>query len=221
MSDKIEKPRRDLTGAVVPAVAVAGLAAVGAMLLVGVDWGRTEPQLPPGNCILAGAEEVGGPIDLVDGNGARVTEADFAGEPAVVYFGFTHCPDICPTSMYVLAEALAEPGGYDVTPVLISVDPARDTPEVMHAYTQTGGFPPGLIGLTGTEAQVDAAIDAFRAHASRAPIEGAADGAYNVDHSSFLYVMDGEWRTRSIVRTIGANPQQMAQCIAMGLERQG
>ena len=74
------------------------------------------------------------------------TQADFAGEPAVIYFGFTHCPDICPTSMYTLAEALAEPDGYDVQPILITVDPERDTPARMGEYTRTQGFPPGLVG---------------------------------------------------------------------------
>jgi protein SCO1/2 len=218
MNEPVETPRRRLTGAVVPALAAAALAAIAAMLLVGRNGGEKTATAPLENCILEGAEEVGGPVDLVDANGARVTQADFAGEPAVVYFGFTHCPDICPTSMYALAAALEAPGGYDVQPVLISLDPERDTPEVMGAYARTGGFPTGLVGLTGTRAQVDAAKAAFHVYSARTPVEGP-DGAYNVDHSSFLYVLDGQWRTRSIVNTVRATPEQMAQCIAAGLER--
>lgn len=204
----------------VPALAVAALAAVGAMLLVGRNGGEKSAAAPAvENCILENADGVGGPIELVDSNGSTVTQADFAGEPAVIYFGFTHCPDICPTSMYSLAAALEEPGGYDVQPVLISLDPERDTPAVMRAYTATGGFPPGLVGLTGTRAQVDAAKASFHVYSQRADIEGATDGAYNVDHSSFLYVVDGQWRTRAIFSTIGGTPEQMAACIAAGLER--
>jgi protein SCO1/2 len=190
------------------------------MLLVGRNGGEKSAAAPVvENCILENADAVGGPIELVDSNGATVTQADFAGEPVVLYFGFTHCPDICPTSMYSLAAALAAPGGYDVQPVLISLDPERDTPAVMGAYARTGGFPPGLLGLTGSREQVDAAKAAFHVYSARAEIEGATAGSYNVDHSSFLYVVDGQWRTRSIVNTVGATPEQMAACIAAGLEQ--
>ncbi len=219
MPDPIETPRRNLTGAVVPALAAAALAGLGMLALVSQNRGRQGAEAPPENCILGGADLVGGPIELVDSNGASVTQADFAGEPAVVYFGFTHCPDVCPTTMYTLAEALAEPGGYDVQPVLVSVDPERDTPEIMGAYARTEGFPPGLLGLTGTPAQIEAAKGAFRVYGARAPLEGG-NGTYNIDHTSFLYVMDGQWRTRAIVRTIGASPEQVAACIAVGLDGQ-
>lgn len=220
MNEPVETPRRNLTSAVVPALAAAALAAIAAMLLVGQNSAEKNAGAPiVENCILEGAEEVGGPIELVDGNGATVTQADFAGEPAVVYFGFTHCPDICPTTMYTLADALAQPGGYDVQPILVSLDPERDTPALMAAYARTGGFPPGLVGLTGSRAQVDAAKAAFHVYSARAEIEGATDGSYNVDHSSFLYVLDGQWRTQAIVNTVRATPDQMAACIAAGLER--
>lgn len=222
MNEPVETPRRRLTGAVVPALAAAALAAFVTMLLVGRNGAEKTAATPVvENCILEGAEEVGGPIELVDANGAIVTQADFAGEPAVIYFGFTHCPDICPTSMYTLADALAAPGGYDVQPVLVSLDPERDTPEVMGAYARTDGFPSGVVGLTGSRAQVDAAKAAFHVYSARAEIEGAPAGTYNVDHSSFLYVLDGQWRTRAIVNTLRATPDQMAACIAAGLEPGG
>lgn len=217
-----------------PALAAAGLAGLGALLIVGGQESAEQSAVGPSFCILENADGVGGPIDLRDGAGARVTEADFAGQPAVVYFGFAHCPDVCPTSMYTLAEALALPGGYDVQPVLITVDPERDTPQRMQEYASTEGFPPGLIGLSGSRAQVDAAIRAFQVHSARAPIANAPADVYNVDHSSFLYVMDGQWRTRAIVPTmtransadprsplIAVPPEQIARCIAAGLERAG
>jgi protein SCO1 len=228
----VETPRRNLTGAIVPALAAAGLAAVGAMVLVSQN-GRTPFVAPAAaNCILENVDAIGGPIALVDSNGARVTQADFAGQPAVIYFGFTHCPDVCPTTMYTLAEALAQPGGYDVQSVMITVDPARDTPAVMGAYAHTNGFPSGLIGLTGSQAQVDAAKDAFHVYASRSAIPGAPADVYNVDHSSLLYVVDGNWRTVAAAPTmrqadpnnpsspmVPTPPQDIAACIAAGLER--
>jgi len=228
-----ETPRRNLTGAMIPALGVAGLAAVCALLLVGTNHGKQAIITPaPQDCILEGADAVGGPISLLDSNGAHITQADFVGQPAVVYFGFTHCPDACPTTMYSLTEALAAPGGYDVTPVLITVDPERDTPDVMRAYTHTQGFPAGLVGLTGSAAQVDGAKQAFRVYASRSPIEGAPANVYNVDHSSFLYVMDRHWRTVAITPTmkrerpedptstqVAVPPAELAACIAAGLDR--
>lgn len=232
MAEPVETPRRNLTGAVVPAVAVAGLAALGAMLLVGTNGGAKQAAAAPRDCIIENADGVGGPIELTDSNGARVTQADFAGQPAVVYFGFTHCPDICPNSMYALGEALAEPGGYDVQPILITVDPERDTPERMREYASTDGFPPGLVGLSGTREQINAAASAFQVHHAKVAIPGAAPDVYNVDHSSLLYVLDRNWRTVSIIQTMNrvdrmdpnsplapVAPESIAACIAAGLER--
>ena len=231
MPEPTETPRRNLTGAVVPAVAAAALAAVGAILIVGVN-GRAGVQTPQ-SCILEGAQDVGGPIDLVDQNGARVTQPDFAGQPAVIYFGFTNCPDVCPTSMYAIAEALAQPGGYDVQPILITVDPARDTPERMRDYVATEGFPSGLVGLTGSRRQVEAALAAFHAYGrAQPPAPGAPANVYNVDHTSFLYVVDDGWRTVAIIPTtrrerpedptspvVAAPVEDIAACIAAGLEQ--
>jgi protein SCO1/2 len=229
-----ETPRRNLTAAVVPALAAAALAAVGAMLLVGQNGAERAKQASvPRDCIIENADGVGGAIDLLDSNGSRVTQADFAGEPAVIYFGFTHCPDICPTSMYAVAEALAQPGGYDVQPILITVDPERDTPARMGEYVRTGGFPEGLSGLSGTRPQIDAAASAFQVTQMRMPPEaGAPADQYAVNHSSMLYVVDANWRTVSIMQTLNradpmdprsplvpASPQAIAACIAAGLER--
>ncbi|MGQ0531229.1 MAG: SCO family protein [Caulobacteraceae bacterium] len=234
MTEPVETPRRNLTGAVAPALAAAALAAAGAMWLVGANGGRLGRQAAaaPRDCILENVDAVGGPIELVDSNGARVTQADFANEPAVIYFGFTHCPDVCPGSMYALSEALAQPDGYDVQPILITVDPERDTPQRMGEYAHTPGFPPGLAGLSGSRAQIDAAARAFRVHHAKAETPDAPADTYNVDHSSLLYVVDGNWRTVSIVPTMGradpmdprspmvpTPPATIAACIAAGLER--
>ncbi|MGE0740821.1 MAG: SCO family protein [Hyphomonadaceae bacterium] len=233
MPPNVETPRRNLTGAAVPALAAAALAGLGALLIVSRN-GEPAPAGAPvvENCILEGIDAVGGPIDLVDTNGAAVTQADFAGQPVAVYFGFTNCPFACPVTMQTLAAALAEANAPDIQPVLISLDPERDTPERMGAYAATDGFPSGLIGLTGSAAQVEAAKAAFRVFGNRVPIEGAAPDVYDIDHSSLLYIMDGQWRTVAAVRTVqraneadprsplaAVPPENMAACIAAGLER--
>ncbi len=231
MAEPVETPRRNLTGAAVPAIAAAALAALGALVLVsrnGADQPLQVADLGP--CILENVDAVGGPINLLDSNGSQITQADFAGEPAVVYFGFAHCPDVCPGTMYTVAEALAQDTGYDVQPILITVDPARDTPAVMGQYAATEGFPSGLVGLSGSDAQVTAAAQAFRVYSSRGAAN--ADGSYNVDHSSLLYVVDSQWRTVSIIPTMAradpsdprspmvpTPPAQLSACIAAGLER--
>lgn len=233
MNEPVETPRRNLTAAVVPALAAAGLAALAVVFIV-MRNGGDEAAAAPQNCILENADGVGGPIDLVDSNGTRVTQADFAGEPAVLYFGFTNCPDVCPTSMYTLNEALQEGDGYDVQSILVTVDPARDTPERMGSYTRTPGFPSGLVGLSGSQAQIDAAKRAFQVYSTRVEIPGAEPDVYNVDHSSLLYVLDSQWRTVSIIPTmsradmmdprspmVATPPDQISACIAAGLERAG
>jgi protein SCO1 len=216
-SPPTQKPRLDITGAIVPALAAAVAAAIGTLFLVG-HLPETATA-PPENCILQGAEQVGGPFALIDAHGQAVTQADFHQQPAIVYFGYTHCPDVCPTTMYALAQALAAPGGYDIQPVLITVDPQRDTPQVLSQYVRTNGFPAGLQGLTGSAAQVQAAEAAFRVYSHVQPVEGAPSDVYNVDHTSFLYVMDGQWRTRAIVNSAHATPAEITQCIAAGLNR--
>jgi protein SCO1/2 len=216
MSEPTNTLRRRLTGAVVPALAAAALAGAGVFLAVGT-FGTSAPTIPE-SCILQGADAVGGPIRLVDANGATVTEADFAGAPTVLYFGFTHCPDVCPTTMYSLAEALAAPDAGDVQPVLITLDPQRDTPAIMGDYARTEGFPAGLVGLTGTREQVVSAMSAFHVYAMPQPVPGGGPDVYNIDHSSFLYVLDGQWRTKALINTLQATPADIALCMALGLD---
>lgn len=232
MSDPVETPRRGLTAAIVPALAAAALAGLGAMFLVSRQQEGGAASAAPAGCILEGADALGGPFVLVDTNGQRVTQADFAGQPAIVYFGYTHCPDVCPTTLYALAEALALPEGYDAAPIFITADPERDTPAVLGAYVATSGFPEDLVGLTGSSAQVQAAMRAFQASSSRAPAD--ANGQYAVNHSSFMYVLDGQWRTVAAMPTfrpgeispetqmspmVPVEPEALQACIVAGLDR--
>ena len=142
---------------------------------------------------LAGAA-IGGPFTLVDQDGKTVTDRDFAGRYRLIYFGYTYCPDVCPTDLQKLMrglkafEASAPALGAKVQPIFITIDPARDTVAVMKDYV--AGFDPRLIGLTGSEAEIAQAVRAYRVYASKAATT-AADGSYLVDHSTFTFLMDG------------------------------
>lgn len=131
---------------------------------------------------------IGGPFQLVDTSGRTVDQNLLKGKWSVVFFGFTHCPDICPTTLFEMAqvEPLLGPAGEDVQTVFISVDPGRDTLAQMKAYVANDAFPKRLIGLTGTPAQVDAAAKAYRVYYQKVG-EGAD---YQVNHAAYSYLMN-------------------------------
>lgn len=146
------------------------------------------PAMGPGKQ-TSGKALIGGPFTLVDHTGRKVTEKDFLGRKALVFFGYTSCPDICPSGLQVMSAALDSLGAKadGVTPIFISVDPERDTPQKLAEYVKS--FHPRLIGLTGSQAEVDAAAKAYRVYFKKAPApEGTKD--YGVDHTSFFYLMD-------------------------------
>jgi len=130
---------------------------------------------------------VGGPFRLEDQSGKAVTDADMKGKPFLVFFGFTHCPDICPTTLFDMSQLMKELGpDADRTGALfITVDPERDTPSVMKDYLSN--FDPHVRGLTGDRASIDAAIRAYRVYAKKVPLE---NGDYTMDHTALVYLMD-------------------------------
>ncbi len=140
------------------------------------------------------ASLVGGPFTLQNGNGQQVTDRDFRGKYMLVYFGYTFCPDVCPTTLNEVADAMDKLGARAdrLQPIFISVDPKRDTPEVVKQYA--AAFGPRLIGLTGTPEQVAAVAKEYRVYyAERRTGPGPND--YSMDHSSVLYLMgpDGKF----------------------------
>ena len=145
----------------------------------------------------AGAVEIGGPFDLVDQHGTTRTDADFRGSYLLVYFGYTYCPDLCPTTLLEMAEAIdalaerAPEKAARVVPLFVTVDPARDTQEVLAAYAE--GFHPRLVALTGTPKAIDKMGRKYGVRHARAPGRGPDD--YLVDHTSFVYLMgpDGKY----------------------------
>jgi protein SCO1/2 len=141
----------------------------------------------------SGTALVGGPFSLVGADGKAVTDADFRGRYMLVFFGFTHCPDICPAELQVIAEALDKLGdkGKKLVPVFITLDPERDTPRVMAEYVKT--FGPNFVGLTGSPEAIAGAAKAYRvAYAKVKNKESAGD--YSVDHSALGYLMDPKGR---------------------------
>jgi protein SCO1/2 len=134
-----------------------------------------------------GVAAVGGPFHLEDQSGKVVTDQDLKGKPYLVFFGYTHCPDICPTTLFDMSQVMKQLGpDADRTGALfITVDPERDTPAVMKDYLSN--FDPHLRGLTGDQASIDAAIKEYRAYAKKVPLK---DGDYTMDHTAVVYLMD-------------------------------
>jgi protein SCO1 len=130
---------------------------------------------------------VGGPFHLEDQNGTPVTDADMKGRPFLVFFGFTHCPDICPTTLFDMSQVMKAlgPDANKIGALFITVDPQRDTPAVIKDYLSN--FDPHLRGLTGDQASIDAAVKAYRVYAKKVPLE---NGDYTMDHTAIVYLMD-------------------------------
>jgi len=164
-------------------------------------------------CLSRAYPEIGGPISLLSSTGARVTEADFKGRPTLIYFGFTYCPDVCPLTLTTVAAAYRKlPEGTErPQTLLISVDPERDTPEALAIYVANKAFPEGLQGLTGTEAEIRAAADAFKADYSRVEQPGSL-AEYTMDHTSLLYLMDENWQLKTFF-THQDTPDTIAECL--------
>jgi cytochrome oxidase Cu insertion factor (SCO1/SenC/PrrC family) len=140
---------------------------------------------------VTGTALVGGPFELTDQNGQRVKDTQFRGKLMAVFFGYIFCPDICPTTLLDVGQALDKLGkdGEQVQPIFITIDPERDTPAAMKDFL--ANFHPRVIGLTGTTAEIQAAAKAYRVFYAKA---GGKERDYLMDHSVFIYLMDREGR---------------------------
>ena len=159
-------------------------AAIAATGLVVVGWLQPDPP----QVRTSGTALVGGPIKLTGHDGKVVSDHQFRGKYMLVFFGYTYCPDICPAGLQVMTAALEKlgPKADNIQPLFITIDPERDTVEVMASYVEN--FHPRLIGLTGTPEEIAAVAKAYRVYYKKA----GDDGDYLMDHSSILYLMDGD-----------------------------
>lgn len=183
----------------------------------GYAWwrgGGLDPRAALGGMTVPPGVSLGGPFELMDQDGRRVTDQDYRGRFMLVFFGYTHCPDVCPTDLQVMAEVLDRlgPRAVRVAPIFVSIDPERDTPAVLKGYVDL--FDPRLIGLSGTEAQVTAVAKAYRVYYAKVRPEGSTD--YLMDHSSFMYLMGPDGAFRALFR-YGTPAEEIARTIAAGL----
>jgi protein SCO1 len=129
---------------------------------------------------------IGGAFSLEDAGGKTVSDQTLRGRPFLVYFGYTHCPDVCPTELAHISDVLTQMGDRAIPALFITIDPERDTPKLMQDYVSS--FNPAIIGLSGSRQAIDSAEKAFRVYARKGPLQ--ADGDYSMDHSSIIYLMD-------------------------------
>lgn len=173
-------------------IGIAG-AALGLAAAIALLPDVRERLLPSVGQQVTGKALIGGAFTLTDNTGKRVTDQDFHGKYTLVFFGFTSCPDICPAGLQLMAGALEKLGtkAQRITPIFISVDPQRDTPEKLAAYVKN--FDPRLVGLTGTPEEIAAVAKAYKVYYAKVP----SKDDYTMDHTSIIYVMDpkGEFVT--------------------------
>jgi protein SCO1/2 len=184
---------------------IAALAILG--VGVTVMW-RARPAAAPAS------SAIGGPFTLTDQSGRRVDERILGGRWSAVYFGYTFCPDVCPTTLARLGQAQTQLGARarNFQVIFVTVDPGRDTPAVLRAYLSNPAFPKGTIGLTGSADEIKAAAGAYRVYYAR---RGAGPD-YSVDHTSIVYLMDPRGR---FVRPIAEDaPTSMAGQIAAAMD---
>lgn len=188
-------------------------AAAMAFALAACGQQSTSPS--PTDLVIELSDQFTGDFSLVDQNGEPVSDEDFGGKLMLVYFGFTHCPDVCPGDVDVMSVALNELGDMadDVAPIFISVDPERDTPEALAAYF---AFDDRIIGLTGSPRAAEAARNGYKLFAQKEPLPDSAL-EYTVNHGRFFYVADRTGQPR-IAMLGGLSPQELAAVLQRSIK---
>jgi protein SCO1/2 len=166
---------------------LAGGAAAIVLTLVGFTALVNSRQASPAGQIVTGVASIGGPFALTRGDGKAVTEKDFLGKPTAIFFGFTFCPEVCPTTLYELSGRIKElgPAADKMNFAFVSVDWERDGPKELASYTSA--FDSHIQGLSGTEAEIETVTKAYRVYYKRVPVDG---GDYTIDHTASVYLMD-------------------------------
>lgn len=166
---------------------------------------RTRPDVASGPA-ASGQALIGGAFSLQDVSGETVTERTLLGRPSILFFGFTHCPEICPTKLYEISLLLKElgPDGDRVNAIFVSVDPERDTPELIRTYL--GSFDARIRGLTGPIEAIERMAKAYRVYFKKVPLDG---GDYTVDHTALVYLFDRDGRFVAPLN-LGPEPERAA-----------
>jgi len=140
--------------------------------------------------------KIGGPFTLTTQSGTKLSDSDLKGEPFAVFFGFTHCPEVCPTTLWEMSEALKAlgPDADKLKVLFISIDPTRDDPEALALYLQS--FDPRIVGLTGSEEEIGTVAASYRAYWRKVP---TGDGDYTMDHTASIYLMDADGKFTSTI----------------------
>ncbi|MGB6317182.1 MAG: SCO family protein [Litorimonas sp.] len=196
-------------------VSVLSLLAASALVACGPSANQGEAGQAGPTVISTGSAQIGGPFTLVDETGAVVTESEFEGQPTLVYFGFSYCPDVCPTSLQKLGAAQERMGeaAEAVQFVMVTVDPERDTPEQMATYVTNNGFPEGLRGFTGTVDQIEAIKTAYKVYARKVPLDDSPMD-YTVDHQDIIFLMGKDGKLAGYY-----GPDQTPADIAVGVRQ--
>lgn len=162
------------------------------------------------DALMWGKEPVGGPFELIDHTGARRTDADYHGKLALIYFGYTYCPDVCPTDLQAMTSALDLLGhaARVVQPLFITIDPERDTPKHLASYVAL--FHPRLVGLTGEANAIRRAARAYKVHYAKVVLPDSSD--YAIDHSAFIYLVDAQGQYLGFFPP-GTSPERIAAII--------
>jgi len=188
-------------------------------VLIGAVPTRAEDAANPSaavliEALLEGRQPVGGPFDLIDHAGRRRTDVDFRGKLVLIYFGYTHCPDVCPTELQAISLALDMLGtaGEAVQPLFITVDPQRDTPSHLAEYVTS--FHPRLIALTGEDSAIRKIALAYKVYFVRAA--AAQRGDYALDHTGFVYLVGKDGRYLGFLPP-GSSPEEIAEAVRLHL----
>ncbi len=188
-------------------------------------WFATDRMLSSrqgaGSATATGAISIGGAFKMTDHNGKTVTDKDFAGKYMLMFFGYTFCPDVCPTELQAMSETMKDLGkdADQVTPVFVTIDPARDGVKEMNAYVKA--FDPRLVGLTGSAEDVAKIAKTFRVYYSKVVEKDAKDSKdYAMDHSAIVYLMDRKGKYAAHF-TYGTKPEVMADKIRAIIDKNG
>jgi protein SCO1/2 len=196
--------------------AVACLVAAGALAAAVYGTVGARPQAPVTRSY--GTAAIGGPFHLVDQSGRQVDQSLLKGKWSVVFFGYTYCPDVCPTNLQTMAAAEDKLGdrAKDLQVVFVSIDPGRDTPKALDDYLKSRGFPKGAIGLTGTPAEVDRAAKAYKIYYGK-----VGTGAnYTMDHSTMTFLMNPKGEFVKVL-PYGMSPADIARQVSDAMDGKG